>query len=249
MDYQEQPPPPPLRRWLKVGWTLRASGDANPQQWIEQMATPDGCLEIIQRDGGRSRWGNDQPACFVAGLIKRQVRFEYSADASFRALRLWPWTWSALVGTPCSRFADGWLDIAHSGDASSTLTGLLGADGPDWTRAAEALACVPGHDEIAAVADAVLTQPGVAEVARASGLSLRSLQRWFERHVGMPPRTYLRVLRFQQALVAMQTSKSTSTEHAQRVGYADQAHMGRNFRALSGDTAGRLRRRAKGPFA
>ena len=36
-------------------------------------------------------------------------------------------------------------------------------------------------------------------MSRATGMAPRTLQRWFARHVGLPPRRYLRLLRFQKA--------------------------------------------------
>ena len=70
-------------------------------------------------------------------------------------------------------------------------------------------------------------------MARNAGMSPRALQRWFERHVGMPPRRYLRLLRFQKAFEQVPGEASLAA-HAADQGFADQAHMAREFRALAG---------------
>jgi len=249
MDYRETHPPASLSAWVKVGWQLAADPATDAGVWIEQLATPDGCLEAIQRDGGRSCWEEEQPVRFLTGLIDRPARFRYTPDAAFRAIRLWPWTWSALGGLPCGDFVNRWVDFRHGGRPVAVLETTLGQETFAWQALEDALASAPRREEILPVAQAILGAQRVADILRNAPCTSRGLQRWFQRHVGMPPRTYLRILRFQETFTAVQGSAEGLTEHAHRAGYADQAHMGREFRALAGDSAGRLKPRAKGPFA
>ncbi|MBX3565999.1 MAG: helix-turn-helix domain-containing protein [Sphingomonas sp.] len=81
----------------------------------------------------------------------------------------------------------------------------------------------------------------------AAGLSHRQLQRWFAAHIGLPPRSYLRLLRFRDAIGAIH-GKDSPADAAAAQGYADQAHMARDFRALAGVPPSGARRRARGPF-
>ena len=78
-------------------------------------------------------------------------------------------------------------------------------------------------------------------------MSPRSLQRWFARHIGLPPRRYLMLLRFHKAFEQVPEQPSLA-DHAAAQGYADQAHMARDFRAMAGVPAREARRAAKGPF-
>ena len=80
-----------------------------------------------------------------------------------------------------------------------------------------------------------------------TGMSPRTLQRWFARHVDLPPRAYLRLLRFQKAFEQVPGADSLA-DHAAAQGFADQAHMAREFRELAGVPAKQARRTAKGPF-
>jgi transcriptional regulator GlxA family with amidase domain len=84
-------------------------------------------------------------------------------------------------------------------------------------------------------------------VAR-TGLSHRSLQRWAALHIGMPLRTYLRLLRFQSTLSDIQHGSESIGQAAATHGYADQAHMARSFRELAGQPPLLTRSRAVGPF-
>jgi transcriptional regulator GlxA family with amidase domain len=103
-------------------------------------------------------------------------------------------------------------------------------------------------DETAALGSAIIEARTVAALAETSGRSPRWLQRWFAREIGVPPRRYMRLLRFQQALAGVQDSPESLAAQAAEHGFADQAHMAREFRAIAHAPAGVARRKAKGPF-
>jgi len=124
MEYRELPLPPCLEGLVAAVWTMRHQGSGD--EWIEHDATPDGCVEAILRLTGRSAWRRDQPACFVTGLGTQSIRFGFSGDAEFLAVKLWPWAWEALGGVPCPSFADDWRAL----DDSHPLSQLL-ANGPE----------------------------------------------------------------------------------------------------------------------
>lgn len=225
MDYREEPPPPELEGLIKVRWTLRGHGAAG--EWIAQQAVPDGCVEIITRLAGRSRWDGDQPARFAVGLIERPEGFEISGDAAFEAVRLWPWAWALIGDRSLAALRGRWLPY----------------DGPEADEIEQRLAA----PELAAIGRAILAAATVEEMSRTTGMSPRTLQRWFARHVGMPPRRYLRLLRFHKAFEQVPEQPSLAN-HAAAQGYADQAHMARDFRAMAGVPAREARKSAKGPF-
>jgi len=67
------------------------------------------------------------------------------------------------------------------------------------------------------------------------GLSERSLQRGFKQYIGISPRLYARICRFQSALQAIRRSDFSSlTELAYRQDYFDQAHFIRDFHTFAG---------------
>jgi len=239
MDYRELDVPPHLTGLVAAVWTIRHHRSAD--MWIEHEATPDGCVEAILRLSGRSAWRRDQPACFATGLSRHAIRFGFSGDASFVAVKLWPWAWEALGGAPCPVFADDWIAL----EDTHPLTRLL-AGGPEAML--EGLAKALGDLPRCSVGDAILAANGVADLGRRAGLTPRALQRWFARHIGMAPRDYLRVLRFSETMRALPRDDAKLAEVAAERGYADQAHMARDFRAMAGTAPRRARKAAKGPF-
>ncbi len=79
--------------------------------------------------------------------------------------------------------------------------------------------------------------PGVtvADIAADVGWSRKHLTHRFREQVGLPPKVMARVLRFERA-VALLSGGTGLAEAAFACGYYDQAHLNREFRALSGCT-------------
>ena len=223
MDYREHAPPPHLEGLVKTGWTLAGNGAAH--EWLAQQAVPDGCVEIIRRLAGRSRWDGDQPAAFAVGLIERPEGFAISGDSRFEGLRLWPWAWQLVGDIPLESMRGRWTPWRGDGIEAR-------------------LAAAP---ELAATGRAIVAAGSVAAMGRATEMSPRTLQRWFARHVGMPPRRYLRLLRFHKAFEGV-PGEASLADHAAAQGFADQAHMAREFRAMAGMPAKQARKTARGPF-
>jgi AraC-like DNA-binding protein len=238
MRYAEQCSPPALQLLAPAIWTL--APDQGGGAWIEHEATPDGCVELIRRHSGRSVWRREQPRLFATGLGAAPVRFGFSGDAAFTAVRLWPWAWEALGGAPCPGFVDDWIEVGED----HPLAGLL-ADDPG--KLAGGLAAALAMVRVPAIAPAILSADSVGGLRRATGLPPRRLQRWFAAHIGLSPRCYLRVIRFRGSLRALGESANLA-EHAAEHGYADQAHMAREFRRLAGTPPSDARRRMQGPF-
>lgn len=232
MDYAELPLPRVLDGLVAAVWTASVPDGT---EWAEQEAVPDGCIELIRRDAGRSIWRREQPALFATGLATVPARLRLGAGARFTGIKLWPWAWHALGGAPCAGFADDWVPVTDP--ALATLfedpvarlaTAFRGVESP--------------------LGRAILASRTVAEIAERSATPHRQLQRVFAREFGMPPRSYLRLLRFRDALAKIQATADPLAETAAAQGYADQAHMARDFRDLAGIPPREARVRTKGPF-
>ena len=77
---------------------------------------------------------------------------------------------------------------------------------------------------------------GVAALASASSMTERALQRLFREYVGVSPKWVVRRFRLQEAAQLLAAATDTVASVAARLGYCDQAHFTRDFKAVVGRT-------------
>ena len=77
----------------------------------------------------------------------------------------------------------------------------------------------------------------ISELAHQTGLGIRQFERRFAHEIGIAPKLYARIVRFEAALQRRAVSPSTRwTDIAHDLGYHDQMHMVHDFTRLSGDS-------------
>lgn len=105
-------------------------------------------------------------------------------------------------------------------------------------------------DFVAVVANRLFRDPTgfrVSDAARSAGLSVRQFERRFAGQVGLPPKQYASIIRFDAALRAKTIAPQRLwTEIAHEFGYYDQMHMIRDFERFAGDSPAALVRRIAG---
>ena len=77
----------------------------------------------------------------------------------------------------------------------------------------------------------------VSDIVHQTGLGLRQFERRFAHEIGVSPKLYARIIRFEAALQRRAITPSMSwTDIAHDLGYHDQMHMVHDFTRLSGDS-------------
>ncbi|MHA6793663.1 AraC family transcriptional regulator [Pseudonocardia bannensis] len=200
---------------------------------------PDGCSTLQGWSGGGELVGLkiDRRAVEtgLADLIDAPVRGPVALspvlDVGRGAGRQW-WTLArsllTLIGDPDGPLA---RPLVARPLAQAVISGLLHAVDHPYRAT---LAADPPSPPPAAIRKAVDLLEGepqtpftVVDIARSVGLSARSLQEGFARHVGVPPMTYLRQVRLRRAhadLVAADPARCGVAEVAARWGFT---HLGR----------------------
>jgi AraC-like DNA-binding protein len=95
-----------------------------------------------------------------------------------------------------------------------------------------------------ASADAV-RPPSVAELARAAGTSVSTLERNMRKVFGLSPRAYVLQQRVDRAMALLTDTDLPISEVATRTGFYDQPSLTRQLVRLTGETPGGFRRRAQ----
>ncbi|UOX86492.1 helix-turn-helix domain-containing protein [Amycolatopsis sp. FBCC-B4732] len=236
--YREVAPPPALAGVLTCGWHGR-TGWARPLRVL-----PDGCADLV--------W--DGTALTVVATVGAPLRLWLPAAETRVGVRLRCGAAAAVLGTPMPELPAG----------ATRLSDLWGAEA---RRAEEALAAadplaqrgileklvagrgvVPDRRVLAAI-DA-LGRPSVhaTDVAAEVGVSERALRRHLVHAVGAGPKQVHRVRRFQlflRRLELLANRRTSLAGVAADLGYADQSHLGRDCRRLSGSSPAALVRVAE----
>ncbi len=80
----------------------------------------------------------------------------------------------------------------------------------------------------------------VNELAGIANLGYKQFGRVFNSHVGMMPKEYARIVRFQKSMWLLQNQSTDYAGIAYLCGYSDQSHFIRDFRQFSGTTPGQI---------
>ena len=184
---------------------------------------PDGCLDLIWNDG----------RVFVAGPDTVAEVGAAAPGSRFAALRFADGTGPSVVGVPADELVDREVPLEQLWPAAEVRPL---AEAGDPLAALEAVAARRFQEPdraVAAVAAGARAGRSVAAIADACGLSPRHLQRLSRAAFGYGPKTLHRVLRLQRA-VALARAGRAFAEVAVVTGYADQAHLSREVKALAG---------------
>jgi AraC-like DNA-binding protein len=94
------------------------------------------------------------------------------------------------------------------------------------------------HPGVAAALAAIEEDPSIriADIRDLVGVSTKQLIALFRTEVGLSPKAYARIRRFQAALRLVGTGSVAGARVAADVGYFDQAHFVREFRSFTGMT-------------
>ncbi|WP_030900890.1 helix-turn-helix domain-containing protein [Streptomyces sp. NRRL F-5126] len=222
----------PSRLGGAVVWR-RAAGPGGPRPVL-----PDGCMDLLWIDG----------ALLVAGPDTRAHSAGLALASGCAGVRLPPGAAPALLGVDAHELRDLRVPLADVWQArrARPLADRVRAAGPSRTGVPEAAALEalvlaladesPAPDPLLRqVADALGRGAAVAVAAATAGLGARQLHRRCLAAFGYGPKTLARILRLRRtlALVEAGTPRAAAAAHG---GYADQSHLARDMRALTGLT-------------
>lgn len=250
MRYEQFEPSPQLAPVVERLWLLE--GDA--AEIAAEPIPPDGHPEIIvhagepfvEVAGGRRRL---QERVLYAGQITRAVQVAPSGYSRLAGARLRPHGGFALFGGSQRRYTDRIVPLADI-DAKlarrlARAVAGLGLSG-DLVPALDA-ALVPA---VATAAQTVVVAPAVslaieqrglvriADLAAHAGLGERQFERRFQEQVGLPPKLFVRILRFQEVLNAIRYGLDATSwaDVAAAHGFYDQAHFIHDFKGFVGES-------------
>jgi AraC-like DNA-binding protein len=269
--YREFAPPPALRAHVRAFFSFMPGESARPPHRVmrevrfareESFCSPlfaSGQASLSLELGGLCALGKGWT--FGAPLRGRAVGAQRKVGApspggcsKMIGVYFEPGATSALLGVPALELTDRLVDLEllWGNRGSRMIEDLAALDeaaqldrlGAELIqRLSRASPPSPGTD-VAALARSVRAEPaaiGVRRLAKTAGVSRQHLTRLFREAIGVSPKRYCRLARFQAGLAYAGAGKDLRwAEVAVELGYADQSHMIAEFRELSSLTPGML---------
>lgn len=253
--YDSAEPHPELSGWIERYWSV--TWDLDPDEVVRTSTLDEPSVHLTRERGGARRIGTDGPGAWVTGPVTRGrfdvdltgqgdvigVKFKIGGFLAvidperleLRALR--------DTTTPAGDwFPDGGPPAelpAGARDAAPALDSwLLGLEPRE----------PPGYAAFHHVLE-ILGEPSITTLAALearTGLTARSLQRLLDRFAGVSPKRMLIRARVNDAVSLLDRGDQRPlTDIAHALGWYDQSHFIRDFRAITGQSPSAYRQRAR----
>lgn len=234
--YREIAPPAALAGYVDRFWSRAGASEGEAHRVL-----PDGCMDLlVDLDAG------------TAEIVGPMTRAELVPAGASRivAVRFRPGAGARVAGVPLEALLDQSVSARELGIDASALVDDLRAerDAPARARrlAAFLRAQLAGADPldrlVRRAVERITHAPStpIAALADELGVSRQYLARVFAREVGVSPKALARIARMQRLLLAIRRGRRDWSRLAPLLGYADQAHLVHDARALAGATPTRL---------
>jgi AraC-like DNA-binding protein len=240
-------PVPALRPFVKRLWA--SDGRESRSPGAREHILPTGLMHVAVRlspepialwDGSERR---ELGHAVIGGARSGYCVKDVSAPSVAVGAQLNPGAASLLFGSPADELAERHTPLDDVwGAEAGVLRDRLGEEASLARRLdileAVLLARLPRvrgvHPAVAEALSTIADRP-IAYLVERSGYSHRAFIDLFRRSVGLPPKVFARVARFQRVADRLAHRRPASlADAALEAGYSDQAHLSREFAALAG---------------
>ena len=248
MFFKRFPPSTSLKKLVECYWIVE-SNDTTP---FIQKIIPDGFPELIfhYRDAYKINikgYWQLQSKTLLAGQIKKHFFLQNTGASGVFGIKFKPAALTHLFGISIKDFTD---NVAAINDINI----------PSLNTLMNKLALCTTYENMISVADKYLqtiiysredfssdidkiidlifesngTIP-IMEIQKQFYVTERQLQRRFQKYVGLSPKFYTRIIRFNYVFQLMKDRKFSWLDVTHRAGYFDQSHFIHNFKSFTGE--------------
>jgi len=241
LNYREFAPWPSLAGSLDCFWASSISAASRAP--LVHRVLPDGCIDLLFDFTA----AGDRRAT-VIGTMTRALAVTTSGLVDLLGVRFRPGGLSGLIRFNAAELTDTRVDLGNFlGPQALELWHRLGEAAPAdripllqeslAARGRDTLQVDPFVRHCVSQIEAARGGLRVCEHAESTGLSTRQVERKFARHIGVGPKAFARIVRFKavEQAAAAEGAKDWARLAAD-LGFADQSHLAREFRAFSGLT-------------
>jgi AraC-like DNA-binding protein len=220
------------------------------------MILPDAAPEFIVHLGtppeimtGSSNW-QKQPQAYLYSAAQQCLQLRVSESMDLFAIRFRPWGVSRFSHRPMSELLDHCVSPAKSFGKLGELLVKSVTESTGEQQRIEALnttllAALDSQDRHHDVIDALIKTVGDASqsthnLSKALSRSSRTVNRIWQKLVGVSPRSYAKLMRFHSSLELINAGRPLAWV-ANECGFADQSHMARQIKDIAGLSPSHLR--------
>lgn len=270
MVYLERIPAAPLNKFIRMLWHVRV----NDAPHRRERVLPGGSVEVLLNlahdyllDCPEGESDRRMPPTLIVGARSIYEIIDTSDLADMVGIAFAPAGFAWFVSDAVDLFSNRTIRLE---DVWGSQVNVLRDRLREMRTSEEKLGCLeqflrarfvrrlsePAKDRTREVAFALGqfdASPGAAtvrEVARQTGWSERRFSQIFREEVGLSPKVWCRVQRFQRAVQQLYAGRDVRwAELAIECGYYDQSHFANEFRAFSGIDASTYSAHHRGPWA
>ena len=250
MQFSRIEPPQELKHLIECYWIVKST-DHSP---LLQKIIPDGFPEIIFHFGDpykielKKDW-EPQAASLVAGQITSYFFLENTGQSDILGIKLKPAALTMLFGADMSLLKDKVVSFSQFGNMELNV---IDQSIREVSDSIERINIINAHvlklssfvqtHPLEKVIDLIFSSNGMLPVSAISDqteISDRQLERLFKKYVGLSPKFFARIIRFNYIFQVAQGKKLNWAEVGVESGFYDQAHFIKNFKAFTGEDPSR----------
>ncbi len=253
IDYFEYKPAPHLAPYVECYW-LHATSGSNGQDSPVQCCLPLGMLEVIMHPHDNvadilldNEW-HPLPASLFHGMYNSAVHWKVKSPATLFGICFKPEMFHHLYNVPAASLFCSFIELGEflGKEALALPESIKGLHCPEDMVAqanlflSQRLTAMKNERNYVVDAATIIRNTrgsiSIEEVSNKVNVSLRQLQRGFKDQLGITPKSYLRIIRFRNALASLRENTIDWGEITYGLGYADQAHLIREFKEFAGES-------------
>ncbi len=246
--YLERKPAAPLNHGVRLLWYTRMPGPLAGRERI----LPNGCVQIVInlarsfiQDCGEG--AQRLPASLIVGARTAYEIVDRSDMAELAGILFHPAGFAPFARDAADLFTNGYAALEDVWGPNAARLREIMSEAPTPESKLAALErfltttfspCRAAHPMVSFALNHIARAPrisSVADLAGQTGWSARRLSQVFREQVGLTPKQWCRVQRFQRALRRLHAGADIAwSDLALDCGYYDQSHFANEFRAFSG---------------
>lgn len=247
MTYDRILPPLSLSNLIDCYWVV----ESNDLTITQQKILPDGFPEIIFHYGDTYRINISgkwelQPRQLLAGQIRNYFRLENTGASGMIGIKLKPHALANIFFLEMSNYTDKVVDLMSVlGEEFEIVCTEMFSQTSYLSKVEKLnnffesyLSSISKSEKIEQAIQLIFETKAaltVSQIAKEISISERQLERLFKRYIGLSPKFYCRIIRFNHIFELVQREEKEWGELAQLTGFYDQSHFIKNFREFTGE--------------